>query len=126
MSGMLKGVVYSPDEAEMGAIANAVHYLFGQKWPLTRVIVNTDSMNAIHVLTGDRKNIKKYNLIDKKYDLIRSSIAKNTGLGFKIEYRHVKAHQGTGTKRQYCNEWCDQEAKKQLSKYHEADKRANP
>lgn len=25
----------------------------------------------------------------------------------KIEHRHVKGHSGTGTPRQYVNDWCD-------------------
>lgn len=117
-SGVFKSKCINPDDAEAKCIINALRIVLLAHNGITKVIVNTDSLNAIALLKNDRVHIKKYmgnNM--KMWSHIRG--AYNTVLyeGISkavIEFRHVKAHTGIKDKRSYVNEWCDSEAKKQL------------
>lgn len=122
-SGSLRGITANPVCAEMKCIINALHYLHKHTDWLenkSKIVVNTDCLNAIHVFSGNRANIRRYKLnaliythLDKAMKKILADI--RTGRNIKIEYRHVKAHQHTDNARHWVNEWCDLEAKKEMS-----------
>lgn len=118
-SGILKGVITSPHHAELACIANAFHCLFQQGWPgIKKIVLNTDSLNSIHVLNNDKAKRKRYDLDTTDFELLRLHVIKN--LNFKIELKcnHVRSHVSTETPRQWVNEWADKEAKRQLQLWH--------
>lgn len=114
-SGVFKSKCFSPDDAEAKCIINALTVILKAHTGITKIIVNTDSLNAIAILTKDIYHLKKYRVSVKMYAHIRQQY--HLVLSSKkcsVEFRHVKAHSGTGDKRSYVNEWCDKEAKRQL------------
>jgi len=120
-SGVLKGECHTSTEAEMKCICNALFSLAineGLSRKTSKIIINTDSMNAIHVFTGDQKLIKKYKLDSNRYRMFANKYRKITSMvpHAQIEFRHIKAHQKIESPRGYVNFWCDQEAKKQIEK----------
>lgn len=123
-AGPLKSNVFNPDHAELQCIINAFHVLFTKTdWKnISRIIVNTDSLNSIHVLEANQEAIKKYRLKDTYFKIYRyrlKSLKKKYSVcGYKgqIEFRHVKAHTGTDNARKFVNDWCDKNAKEQLWK----------
>jgi ribonuclease HI len=124
--GMLRGDTKHALVAEIKAIYNAVyHLIFKSGWmeEVSVIYVNTDCMNAIHLLTKDKKNIEKYNLKHHKEQMricnLFSNMMRDHAKGIKINFYHVKAHQHTDTPRNYVNDQLDQKAKKHISKLHE-------
>jgi ribonuclease HI len=120
-SGVLKGETPCPTTAEMKCILNALHRVVNAEWKdeITKIIVNTDALNAIHIFANDEKSIKKFKLGLWKFTLLSSAYRKLARQLQKaeIEFRHIKAHQHTSTKRNWVNDWCDGEAKKQIAKF---------
>lgn len=121
-SGMLKGKTYDADFAEYKCILNALHVVFNSGWQyIDKIIVNTDSMNSIHVFKENKSAIKKYriggwhNHYRFEFYLLKE---KHKALKLDIEFRHVKAHVSTEQTRQWVNDWCDKEAKAQLINWH--------
>jgi len=111
-SGVIKSLCDTSTEAELKCIINAI-YTISEQTGITEIILNTDSLNSIHILTKDIKNIRKYRLHwGDKYLKMVESIIKN----IKIDYRHVKAHNDTDSRRTYVNDWCDKAAKEQMGK----------
>ena len=119
-SGLFKNKCISPDDAEAKCIINALKVVLLTHSGITKVIINTDSLNAIALITNDKEHIKKYignNFVMWKHiRLAFSKIKQQSKSKAKIEFRHVKAHSGVNDSRSYVNEWCDLEAKKQLRK----------
>lgn len=113
-SGLFKEECEKAEEAEIKCILNAF-FLIKEQTYLTKIIVNTDCLNAIHILTTSVKEILKYKLgWGKKY---RKQFVRYTkDLKATIEFRHVKAHNDTETKRTWVNDWCDKQAKIELRK----------
>jgi len=118
-SGVFKSKCINPDDAEAKCIINALKIILLAHKGITKIIINTDSLNAIALLKNDKEHIKKYmgnNM--KMWSHIRKELNKVLNASFKgmglIEFRHVKAHSGINDKRSYVNEWCDLEAKRQL------------
>ena len=120
-AGILRSKVKHSVIAEMKCIINALHYLQRQEWfsNVKHVYVNTDCLNAIHHFKNDMDAIHQYKInhpenrhLAKVYTLLK----KNQFKGVKIELRHIKAHERSDTPRHYTNDWCDREAKKQMSK----------
>lgn len=114
-SGVFRKKCINPDDAEAKCIINALTVVLLAHKGISKIIINTDSLNAIAYLTNDRTHIRKYGLITNKgteFNRLFYGIIKKTS----IEFRHVKAHSGVNDKRSYVNEWCDSEAKKQLRK----------
>jgi ribonuclease HI len=111
--GALKLDCQRAEEAEIRAILNALHTIKFEG-NITKVIVNTDCLNAIHILTNDQPRIQRYRLyFGKPY---RKYFNKNfSSLWREIEFRHVKAHTDTDTSRTWVNDWCDKKAKQQLN-----------
>lgn len=110
MSGIIRTKCKDSTEAELKCIVNAL-YVVSKQIGIKSIIVNTDSLNSIHVLTKDIENIRKYRLhwADKYMKIANSYIN-----GKKVKYRHVKAHSGTDSSRTYVNDWCDKMAKERL------------
>lgn len=119
--GALKGNTKTPTHGEFKCIVNALHCLFVYlKWPITKIIVNTDSMNSIHLLKNDKVSLKMYRIDKKQFKEELSAwhsinwryISKKVS----IKFRHVKAHTNTDSARSWVNQWCDTKAKESLSK----------
>lgn len=111
---ILKGPCQRPDEAEMKCIINALYMVLPAEDSVRRLIVNTDSMNAIHVFEHDKEAIKRWGLhwaagLRNRYNKIVGAYP-----DVAIEFRHVKAHAGTESPRAWVNDWCDRMAKKVL------------
>ena len=111
-SGVFKTECINPDDAEARCIVNAMKIAMTISGA-TRIIVNTDSLNAIAILTAKPN---KY-VSTTKFEYIRQAYLKLfQPQSMRVEFRHVKAHTGINDARSKVNEWCDQEAKKQLNK----------
>jgi ribonuclease HI len=93
-------------EAELKCIANALYFAKNHKelWGISKIIVNTDSLNGICLLN------KKYRTKKKRFTKILKEIFKQTK-GIKTEYRFVRAHTDNSDKRSYTNNWADTYAK---------------
>lgn len=117
-SGVLRKNVDRPEVAEFKCIINALHILHSTAgWKPTSLIINTDCLNVIHLVSKNKGMIKKYRLNDwgrnltKQFNdmLIKMRIPQS-----KVDMRHVPSHRGTNSKRTWVNEWCDQNAKAQM------------
>ncbi len=120
-SGMIRRKCSRPEKAEFRCIINAVYCLSkADITGITKIIINTDCLNVIHLVKGNKKAIQKYGLASWGNDLVsrlsflmmEKNLRKAT-----IEMRHVKSHQSTSTAREWVNDWCDKEAKKQLGNF---------
>lgn len=119
-SGALRNKCARPETAEFRCILNAIEVLGRMKWPnVQRVVVNTDCLNVIHVIKNDTRAIKKYGLatwgakLMTEYNLLLMKHGMNKK---EFDFRHVKAHTSTESKREYVNQWCDDKAKEALMK----------
>lgn len=116
VGGVFKDTCRNPHEAEIKAILNALYILGTKEDYISRIIFNTDSTNAIGVLTWDLPHIKKYlgrnNAKHWKpfYKKLNRYKKKITGMPV-YEFRHVRAHTGAENARSKVNEWCDKTAK---------------
>lgn len=123
-SGILHHASADSTQAEMKCICNALYFIATNKEATTamkdatRVIVNTDSMNAIHLFTDNKRAVKKYKLNKKSHSRILEKYLyiKKLFIGKEIHFSHVKAHNGTNTPAKWVNDWLDKEAKMQMSK----------
>jgi len=93
-SGVFRKKCQNPDDAEAKCIINALTVILTAHKGITKIIINTDSLNAIAYLTKDETHIKKYRLSMPKMRQFQQlltllPILKNR---IEIEYRHVKAH----------------------------------
>jgi hypothetical protein len=117
-SGILRKKVSTPSVAEFKCIINAFHILYNENLKnVSKIIVNTDCLNVIHIINNDKFYISRYRLsylleLIKPYKNLISKYPE-----IKIEFRHVKAHTGVNNARSWVNEWCDTHAKLQLKKY---------
>lgn len=119
-SGIQKYPADSADMAEIRCIINAMYCLSFSKWEgVSKIIINTDSLNSCHVLRNDQAKIKRYRLQGKDFSQLRRKFNKLNPNNIPVEFRHVKAHTTTSTARTWVNQWCDDEAKKQLIKWHQ-------
>ena len=116
-SGVFRKKCKTPDDAEAKCIVNALTIIIKAHKGISRIIVNTDSLNAIAYLTNDKNHVSRYCLSSAKRRQFSKMLSELKSIqNVKIEFRHVKAHSGISDKRSYVNEWCDKEAKKQLRK----------
>lgn len=122
-AGYLKKLCKNPDEAEMNCIINALHQTLSSKVKISKIIINTDSLNSIRVFENDKEGVKKYQLHiwkskRKLFNKIKHDYKGRERISnsIDIEFRHVKAHSGVKDKRSYVNEWCDKNAKRFLWK----------
>lgn len=100
-------------EAELLCVANAVYFCNSVTplLPSDKLIIQTDCLNAIFALTGQRKMSK---LSENERAGVKS-VQKILPPGIEVDYRHVKGHVRAGTKgykpRNYINNLCDKEAR---------------
>lgn len=117
-TGVLKRPVAQPERAEFQCILNALYALGKSKFTnVTRIIVNTDCLNVIHVVTGNKSAIQKYKLMSwGKYLLTEyESMLRSFGWTNKqIQFRHVPAHKSTDTAKAWVNDYLDKASKKAL------------
>jgi len=119
-SGMLRKKIKTPSIAEMMCIINSIDSLGKLGWNyIHKIIINTDSMDSKYIIETHKKFIRRYHLqyLLPYGDKFRDITRKYNLHGIQIEVRHVPSHVSTETPRQYCNEWCDKEAKKHLNNY---------
>tara|TARA_R110002012_G_scaffold190633_1_gene358225 strand:- start:32254 stop:32736 length:483 start_codon:yes stop_codon:yes gene_type:complete len=119
-AGFLRERCINPDEAEMKCIINAVTAVLSSNKNITKLIINTDSLNSKAVFENDKKHIQRWGLarwkhLRKLFNRTIFNYKKQTKV-IKVEFRHVKAHSGKGDARSYVNEWCDKNAKYYLWK----------
>lgn len=112
-SGLLRGKIEDSNEAELKAIANALHHLLVNIKPetITKLYINTDSTTAIHLI-NEKKVTSKSGKYGKELALIQS-LVKNVN----FEMRHVKGHRRVNSKRTYVNDWCDKESRKAINEF---------
>jgi len=115
-SGLFRKLCQTPDDAEAKCIINALTVVLKAHKGISKIIINTDSLNAIAYLTKDEAHIRKYGLSHSKMRQFQQCLSVLPISKSQLEYRHVKAHSGINDKRSYVNEWCDAEAKRQLRK----------
>lgn len=119
-SGAFRDECLNSHDAEAKCIINALKIILLAHKGITKIIVNTDSLNAIALLKDDKAHINRYmgrsRTMWKHIRKAYHETMKHNKNKVEIEYRHVKAHSGIKDKRSYVNEWCDSEAKKQLRK----------
>jgi ribonuclease HI len=116
-SGVFKQKCKNPDDAEMKCIINALKVVLYSHSGITKVIVNTDSMNSITVLTNDKKKQNMYMGGWRKFTEMRriySRMLHGQKNHCSVEFRHVKGHTLDGSSRSWVNDWCDQRAKSDL------------
>ncbi len=116
-SGPLRKRCVDSTDAEIKCILNALAMIamnFDLMVHVKNIYVNTDSLNAIHLLSGDKEAIKKFRL--KKYNhlLMRYTLIMSKLKGKDIHFSHVRAHQDTDTKRSWVNDWLDKAAKDEM------------
>ncbi|MEX0597119.1 MAG: RNase H family protein [Candidatus Paceibacterota bacterium] len=98
----------NPTEAEAMCIGNAIATLLAQDLPkeVNYIIINTDCLHAISLIKsydGVYKKVRKFK--NRLFRVVRPQ---------RIEFRHVKAHNGTPDARSWVNDWCDKEAKRYM------------
>jgi ribonuclease HI len=110
-------------EAEVKAIANALAKLNTLNWTdIYFVIINTDCIPAINLIKEEGKTkvtgtLEALEAINKYVTELRIKSKSQFSQKQYVDYRHVKAHNGTPDTRSYVNNWCDKAAKQTLKKY---------
>lgn len=99
-------------EAELKAIGNAIFIVKKKLHPskVTKIIINTDCLNAIKVLTEPKNHFKYNNKFHKKIQKIVRRI-RGCFKHYTVEFRHVRAHSNVDDKRTYVNNYLDKQAK---------------
>lgn len=118
-SGVFRKKCINSDDAEAKCIINALTVILKAHTKIKKIIVNTDSLNAIAYLSNDKYHVKRYRLYHSKmnqFSTMLNDLKSEYNKKCIIEFRHVKAHSTIKDKRSYVNEWCDREAKKQMRK----------
>lgn len=119
-SGILKQEIERPEEAELMAMTNALHYLsLRTELEPTVIVMNTDCMNAIHFMTSNTQAIRLFRLdfLKPVKTIFKTVWARPSLINAKIIYRHIVGHGDIVNKREFVNAWCDRTAKKELSKF---------
>lgn len=120
LSGVLRAKCKRAEVAEFKCIINALHTLIHSEWKgIERIVINTDCLNVIHLMNDNRKAIRRYRLrswgepLVEKFREIKSKsrLSRNS-----IDIRHVRAHVSTESSRQWVNDWCDTNAKRQMNR----------
>ena len=118
--GPLRKKVSRPEQAEFKCILNAIYVLGRQEYKnITKIIINTDCLNVIHLIRKDKKKIQRYGLaswgnalvIEYELMLLKFKLFK-----IPIEFRHIPSHTGDNTPKAWVNDWCDRQAKRELWK----------
>lgn len=110
--GVLRGDITDSLEAEIKAIGNAMHHLFGPNGVphISKVIINTDCVGAV-IAIRNRKNKPADTPARIAAEIVKTQIET---CGVQVEFRHVKGHAYTAenhlanSARHYVNNWCDE------------------
>lgn len=110
MSGIIKKRCVRPEIAEYRAIINALHVLLTAQTnkKITRIIINTDCLNVIHLFNRDKEKIMRYNLASwgNHLTLMAETMLRQYGIKKEsVDIRHVKSHENTDTPRNFVNQW---------------------
>lgn len=97
-------------EAELCALVNAVHkaVVMTHAPPGSLLVLQTDCMSAIHLLTGRRKEAS-ISLVEKAAWRKFRELVEANDLDWRL--KHVRGHQGGKNARSWVNEKCDSLAK---------------
>jgi ribonuclease HI len=107
-AGVLKGEIITSHEAEFKCIINALHKVGSRKLTnLKKIIINTDSLTTINLVNNNYTSSKWGGSLLEAY----KKLLVDMNLTCQIEFRHVKSHKHTKTKRNWVNEWCHINAK---------------
>lgn len=111
MAGPLDGQLINPTQAEVRCIVNAVYFLRKHsKWPdIDAVVINTDSMQFINMVDNSSVHHKLASQYTKELGIFKQLTRR-----WRVHLKHVRAHEHKETKRNWVNDWCDKEAKRQL------------
>lgn len=91
--------------AEFQAIINSVHYLLNSTdWPVTKIIINTDSKSVVTTWQNLGHRLKKYN--------VHLWMLKDIVGDLTVEMKHCKAHVKNGKGVHELNNMCDKLANK--------------
>lgn len=104
------------EEAEMMAIGNAIATLLRRAiLPKTKLLViNSDCKNGMTKIQKPNKIVNVDNrTLPRKVKELLNQLSNRVG-NPKIDFRHVKAHNGFPDARSWVNDWCDKEAKKHM------------
>lgn len=116
-SGLFKDKCSNSLEAEMKAAINAMFLLLNSSVKnIDKIILNTDNIHVKSKKDGNALQSKLYKYVKTIKKLKGTDWSKNPKNKF-LEIRHVRAHSGTDTKRQWVNDWCDKECTRQLREW---------
>lgn len=107
----LKEQCKNPDDCELKCILNAMHMTSTQGWDITTIIINTDSLNSIHIFGNDKEMIRRWNL---GWGGLYRGMFNNYKYKMKnpnIIFKHIRSHQEIISARSFVNDWCDKKAK---------------
>ena len=123
-----KNKISDPTEAEYLCILNALTIVKRLKWKVTKLVINTDSLNCVHIITKDRQSCMKYKVYKKiknKQSLIHQLFYDIGGKDLIIHAKHLRSHQHTKTSRNYVNQWCDDMARYEMDKLYPQKNKIN-
>lgn len=104
------------EDAEMMAIGNAIATLLRRvELPKTKLLViNSDCKSGLSKIDKPNKILKVKNRpLPRKIRGLIDELLKRIG-NPKVDFRHVKAHNGHPDARSWVNDWCDKEAKRHM------------
>jgi ribonuclease HI len=113
-SGVLKEAL-NPTDAELRCICNALYCLLKSDFKNVRkIIINSDALYAF-CRVGKNSNEVPGRKCSSILRQLKEKYYKPSDYHKQIhEFRHVKAHSGTESKRKWVNDWCDKAAKRMM------------
>ncbi len=130
-SGKIRHVVSEADEAETCAIINmiAVAKKAGVCEPGDELLIQSDCVHAMRYLeTGNPgKAIRSGDMVRRDRAKRRQrliSTFQRIAAGYKVRFKHVRAHQASDNPRSWVNNQCDKNARKHMMKEREARRSA--
>ncbi len=101
------------NDAEIQAIGNAIYFVLMSglsENTIHKIYVNTDSKSAIAHITRKWDTYPASSKVKHYMERLKGKTNHRT-LKSLFDFRHVKAHSGTESKRKYVNDWCDKMSK---------------
>lgn len=113
--GSFKALLDAPSTAETMAIVNALHVTLGLGIALKgdRVLIQTDCIFAIHMLTGVVRRPKRHPEAFKAVE--RFNVMRDTH-GLSVDFRHVKGHTTVADNRSKAQRMSDFRAKQAMKR----------
>mgnify|MGYP001042342677 CR=1 FL=1 len=112
-----KGIIGTNNFAELSAIRYALRFLYRNYSTLSNkiskgILIYSDSMYSINVVSGKYKANKNEDIINECKDYIE----KFQNLNINVDFRYVKAHTGKKDYISKCNDIVDKKAREQATK----------